>query len=207
MYVAPYKDFREDVLLTLGRCLMEPQCWNGRELVIGEMLHRDNFNPNRLWFWWNASGDFSASMFFCLKYLPREWVAVWFRSVLEIDDPHWRAQVIVWSVGAHDMLTGEAKWPAEFNMNARPAVVWDESHCLRADLATQDKSGATPMPAFLPDAAREDAMHVLNTYFSEDVFLEWLDSIARVDYLYSELAEIPASFERLFVDKRKILLV
>ena len=97
----PYRGFRDDAVLTLGRCMMDGQCWNGPDIAVGTVLHPSNNNPNRVWGWWDASGDFAASMFFCLKYLPASLVETWLRSVLEITSPHWRAQVVVWMVGAH----------------------------------------------------------------------------------------------------------
>ncbi|UUZ46943.1 hypothetical protein LP420_25160 [Massilia sp. B-10] len=57
------------MLTTLGRSLMEPHCWNGTEIKVGAMLRRSNNNPAQVWGWWDASGDFSASMFFCLEVL------------------------------------------------------------------------------------------------------------------------------------------
>ena len=201
--VAPYKTFREDTLRTLGRCMMEPQCWNGREIVVGEMLWRNNRNPAGIWGWSDTSGDFSASMFFCLKYLPAELVRGWMRSVLEIPDPHWRAQIMVWAVGAYDLLAGKVQWPAELKEFGRTTATWDWSHCLRAEIATRDESDAPPMAALLPDAAREDALDILRGHFSEDVFLEWLESISRVDYLHAELLEIPSTFENRFVGERR----
>lgn len=203
IYSAPYKRFREDTLLTLGRCMMEPNCWRGREIAVGEILHRDNRNPAGVWMWWDASGDLSASMFFCLKYLPKDLVLGWLRSVLEIPSAHWRAQIIAWAVGAHDMLAGVHDWPSEWKIDSVPSVTWEWSHCLRAELATQDDSGALPMRALIPDAAREDALHLLHRYFNGDVFLEWLESISRFDYLQAELGTIPSTFESLYVDKPK----
>ena len=38
-----------------------------------------------------------------------EYVSRWFKSVLEIKSPHWRAQLIVWIVGAHKILTSEIR--------------------------------------------------------------------------------------------------
>jgi hypothetical protein len=70
IYREPYEGFREDVLLTLGRCMMDSMCWNGTDIAIGKVLRKSNNNPNHVWAWWDASGDFAASMFFCLKYLP-----------------------------------------------------------------------------------------------------------------------------------------
>lgn len=76
IYREPYKGFREDVLLTLGRCMMDSMCWNGSDIAIGKVLRQSNNNPNHVWVWWDASGDFTASMFFCMKYLPESSVAV-----------------------------------------------------------------------------------------------------------------------------------
>ncbi len=199
IYREPYKGFREDVLVTLGRCMMDSMCWNGSEIAIGTVLHQSNKNPNQVWAWWDASGDFSASMFFCLKYLPESAVEPWLRSVFDIRSPHWRAQVIVWLVGAHEILNNVIRWPSELSIEARPCIGWDWSHCLRGEMAVADDSGAPPVPTFIPEAARTSALNVVRSYFSENRFLEWLDSISTVPYLESELAEIPSTFEKLYV--------
>jgi hypothetical protein len=178
---------------------MAPECWNGGDVILGSMLHRSNNNPNGVWCWWDASGDFSASLFFCLKYLPPSHVRNWFASVLQIGSAHWRAQVIAWLVGAHDLLEGRVDWPSEWKVNARPSVSWDWSHCLRSELATSDDSGATAVDSFVPEAARLEVLTMAKAYFSPDVFLEWLESISCFPYLEAELAEIPSTFENLYV--------
>lgn len=202
IHTPPYKGFEGDVLNTLGRCMMDPRCWNGDEVVLGTMLRRSNNNPKKVWLWWDASGDFSASMFLCLKYLPPSLVPGWLTSVLAIRSPHWRAQVLVWLVGAHDMLRGVVRWPSEFLIEARPSVGWEWSHCLQPELATAEQAGAAPVDSFLPEPSRSAALSVAKVYFTEEVFLTWLDSIAQVPYLQAELAEIPSTFERLYVPGR-----
>lgn len=199
IYQEPYVGFREDVLLTLGRCMMDSMCWNGSDIAIGKVLCRSNNNPNQVWGWCDASGDFSASMFFCLKYLPGSLVEPWLRSVFDIPSPHWRAQIIVWLVGAHGILNDVIRWPSEFSMEARPYVGWEWSHCLRGEMAARDDSGAPPTATFILEAARTSSLNVVRTYFTEDRFLEWLDCISTVPYLESELAEIPSTFEALYV--------
>lgn len=199
VYTEPYEGFRDDVLLTIGRSMMDSVCWNGPNIAIGKVLHRSDNNPNRVWMWWNASGDFSASMFFCLKYLPESSIAPWLRSVFAIPSPHWRAQVIVWLVGAHGILNSVIQWPSEFSERARPSIEWDGSHCLKAEMAAADKSVAPPVSAFIPEASRTSAMNEARSYFTEDRFLEWLDGISTVPYLEAELAEIPSTFEALYV--------
>lgn len=201
----PYRGFRDDAVLTLGRCLMDGHCWNGRDIVVGTILHSSNNNPNRAWGWWDASGDFAASMFFCLKYLPEASVAPWLRSVLEITSPHWRAQVMAWMVGAHDILSGAVKWPSEFPRNARPSVRWDCSDCLRPELAAADDSAVVPTAAFIPEGCRLQALGIFQTHFVEDIYLDWLMSISTVPPVEAELAEIPTAFEKLYVRGRQSL--
>jgi hypothetical protein len=195
----PYRQFLDDALRTLGSCMMESYCWNGSEIVVGAFLHRSNDNPNRIWCWWDASGDFSASMFFCLKYLPPPLVSGWLHSVLAISSPHWRAQVLVWLVGSRDLLTGEINWPSELRGDARPSVDWEWSHCLRRELAGRDESGAPSMTSLLPEDSRSQVLHAVRSYFTDDVFLEWLTSISSVSYLEYELAEIPSTFESQYL--------
>lgn len=199
IYREPYEGFREDVFLTLGRCMMDSMCWNGSDIAIGKVLRQSNNNPNHVWVWWDASGDFAASMFFCLKYLPESSVESWLRSVFDIPSPHWRAQVIVWLVGAHGILNDVMRWPSEFSMEARLYIGWEWSHCLKVEMAARDDSDAPPMSTFIPEAARTSALNVVRSYFTEDQFLEWLDCISTIPYLESELAEIPSTFETLYV--------
>ena len=199
IYREPYKGFREDILLTLGRCMMDSTCWNGSDIAVGKVLRQSDDNPNRVWVWWDASGDFTASMFICLKYLPESSIESWLCSVLDIPSPHWRAQVIVWLVGAYGILTNTVQWPSEFSMEARPYIGWESSYCLKAKMAAADGSGAAPVATFIPEASRTAVLTVVKSYFSDNRFLEWLDCISTVPYLEAELAEIPSTFETLYV--------
>lgn len=202
----PYPQFQEDVPLTLGRCMMDRECWNGEEIVMGTLLHRSNRNPNQVWCWWNASGDFSSSLYFCLKYLPADLIHGWFSSVLAIQSPHWRAQVIAWLVGSYDMLHGTVKWPSEWQLEARPWVRWEWSHCLNPELAATDESGAAAVDSLLPDASRRIVLAATRDYFTPAAYAGWLRSISSVSYLKEELAEIPDTFERLYLRKQDVAL-
>ena len=196
----PYRGFRDDAINTLGRCIMDSYCWQGSDIVIGRILHRSNNNPKRVWCWWNASGDFSASLFFCLKYLSVSSISAWLRSVLRLESPHWRAQLIVWLVGAYGIIHSKITWPSEFNINDRPDVSWAWSHCLRRDLGYPAGAGMPLLSStLLPDDNRIEALRVLGEELTEDRLIEWLTSIAAFPYLVSELAEIPATFEHLYL--------
>jgi hypothetical protein len=201
----PYRGFRDDALLTIGQCIMEPQCWStdGKEIIVGRILHRSNNNPNRVWMWWDASGDFAASMFFCLKYLPTDSIAGWLKSCLAIPSAHWRAQVIVWLVGAHKILHGIVAWPSEFKVHDRPGISWAWSHVLNPNVGSDRMAGLTaPIQTFVPDDNRIEVIRVLQEELSEDRYLEWLDSMAAFPYLDAELAEIPTNFERLYLQSK-----
>ena len=194
----PYKGFLDDVLLTLGSSIMDSRCWDESNIILGEILHRSNNNPNQVWCWWDASGDFSASMFFCVKYLPYDNIEEWFRSVLAIQSPHWQAQVLVWLVGSNAILSDSTQWPSEFLVESRPSIDWDGSHCLNPSLISEEVTTAP----FLPEASCNLILKLVQSYFNEDVYLEWLSSISSVSYLYAELAEIPSVFEKLYVNVR-----
>jgi hypothetical protein len=61
-------------------------------------------------------------------------------------------------------------------------------------------AAAPPPPtAFISERSRLQALETFSSYFVEDVFLEWLATISTVPYLEEELAEIPATFEKLYV--------
>lgn len=195
----PYDGFREDALLTIGRCIMDEHCWDKSEIRLGTILHRSNENPNRVWCWWDASGDFSASMFFCLKYLPESLTAEWFDSVLAIPSPHWRAQVLVWMLGARDILTGEKKWPSEFVMGQVPSASWAWSHCLSAELMDERATEQNPHARFVSETVGKRVLDRTYQYFTPDRYLEWLTSFDRVPYVRDEIANLPRDFETLFV--------
>jgi hypothetical protein len=193
----PYAGFRDDILKTLGHCLMEPRCWSGQDIALGEVLHRSNQNSNGVWCWWNASGDLSASLFLCLKYLPTAQVAPWFRSVLQIASPHWRGQVLVWLVGAHEQLRSPAQWPFTLEPTAYPAVSWEASYCLKP-VEGLENPAASGHDNWLPEASCQIVIDEVRAYFTDDVFLAWLESFSRDDALQFELANIPSAFERLY---------
>ncbi len=194
IHQAPYAGFEDDVLRTLGRCMMDGQGWNGTDIAVGKLLHRSNDNPNRVWGWADASGDFSGSMFFCLKYLPDDAVEPWLRSVFDIPSPHWRAQVMVWLIGAHDLLDGSVQWPAGLPEGASPNVQWEWSHCLRADMASAVDDGKASTRPFIPAARCAIVRRLVQTYFTDRRIQAWWDGIQTNPDLASELNALPDSF-------------
>ncbi|MCB5205398.1 hypothetical protein LH464_23335 [Neorhizobium sp. T786] len=188
----PYPQFREDALNTLGRAMMNPACWHDGRIVNGTLLHRTKW-PNGHWGWHDASGDLSASMFFNLKYLSPEEIPAWIASVLAIACPYWRAQLLVWFVGAHDLLEGCIEDPSGLPHRG-PKIDWNWAHCLKmGNLAPGD-----PAP-FFPRANCQTMLEGLTKIMNEDLLLQWLMTIAEVPELETELLALPSRFEELYL--------
>ncbi len=196
----PYRGFQEDALRTLGSCIMDKQCWNGREIVIGCVLWPSNNNPKGIWLWDDASGDFSASMFYCLKYLPTDLISGWLKSVFAIESPHWRAQLMVWLIGAHKMLNDEIRQPSEFDERPqKPYIGWSGSHVLAGEFTGNwSKDRAAPAP-FLHEKNRVAALKAITEQISKSLYIDWLGSIAKYDYLEGELGDLPDRFANLYL--------
>ncbi|MBV9220115.1 MAG: hypothetical protein JOY94_11920 [Methylobacteriaceae bacterium] len=197
---ARYPGFREDVLGTVGQCLMDAVCWPDGVLDANVCLNRHFVTRVGLWFWDQASGPLSASMFLCLKYLLPQQVKPWLDSVLAIDEPHWRAQVMIWFLGAHGMLSGAVRQPSQFAVSDYPAIDWDWSHCLTGNYSG-DHRGNVAKVEFISEANRRSAIEAVKGHFSEPVFLDWLQSFATDPSLEAELAETPYWFYDLYRDK------
>lgn len=193
---APYPTFRSDVLQTLGFCIMDSSRWQGRRIRIGEVLCDPPCREGAGWGWYKASGDVSSSLFVCLKYLlPRE-VPTWLRSVFAIDDPHWRAQLLVWLVGAYALLKRVVQEPSEL-YEKKPATDWAWSHCLDGNY-TGDYEKFVPVP-FISEDNLEAFWQAMDGLMSPALYDEWIASIEPYDYVTAEMAGIPEAFQRLYL--------
>jgi len=194
----PYPGFLDDSLNTLGRCIMDRTCWSDGGIVVGEILHHGVWPSGRRG-WRNASGDFSASMFFCLKYLTADRIDGWLNAVLAITCPHWRAQVIVWFVAAHDILTGKSGVPTTFRKDGVPNIYWGGTEFLHVERKEIDE-----MRNFLPEASRKQAIETVKSVTSEAKIAAWMRGIAAFDYLGTELGDLPERFVRLYLSEDRV---
>jgi hypothetical protein len=187
----PYAGFCADALDTLGRCLMEGLCWPDGDLDVKACLG----GPGRQF---QASGKLSASMFFCLKYLAPDAIPPWLNSVLNIPNIYWRAELIIWFVGAHGLLDGRIRQLSELDERTEsPETGWDGSHYLKGNY-TGSYGGNAPICDFLPEENRRAAIDAVRSFVTETVFLEWLTSIARDEKLDLELSDLAFRFWELY---------
>ena len=164
----PYARFRADALATLGRLIMMPGYWPGGAVDIRDALGKWT-GPNGVAGWYRVGGLLSASLVFCLKYLPREEIEGWFGSVLAIPDPHWRVQIVTWMVGAHPLLSGEIDQPSRFPEQGAFRVGWDWSHILDGHFSGDDTE-PVELIRFLPDGHGEIVLRLARGFAVDAVF-------------------------------------
>lgn len=194
----PYLGFREDVLATLGHALMDAERWPAGVLDVELGLNRHLSPRSGLWGWNNASGPLSASMFLCLKYLRHEEIGPWLTSVFEIEDPHWRALVMSWLLGAHPVLAGAERQPDRFE-KLYPDIQWAWSHCFNGNYPGVDD--VAPID-FISTANLDAAMLTVRSYFTEAAMLDWIEAFARDPSVEAELAAIPLWFLEAYFPSR-----
>lgn len=187
-----YPSFREDALATIGKAIMAPALWpDGPRTSVG-CLHTTETVPTGCPIWGWASGDFSVSMFFCLKYLLPEDVPAWTKSVFAIPCPRWRAQLLVWLVGAKAIVDGTISQPTKLGRHHTPNVGWAWSHIIDGQNAAYDESAENQAGRieFLPKSNRllfdETAANILD----ESLLSEWLESMMEFEYLFDQVTAV-----------------
>jgi len=193
--VLPYREFRNDALRTLGRYIMSPRFWPDGELDVVNCLSKWT-GPSGIAGWSSAGNLLSASLFFCIKYLARDDVEPWFRSVIAIPNRYWQVQVITWLVGAQSILSGEIQQPIDFPENARFDVEWDWSHTLNGHYSGNHEPPIRLIP-FLPPENREAIVRLARGMDVEE-FLEDFLTDPEMEMIACEVAGMPERFRELY---------
>jgi len=193
--VLPYREFRNDALRTLGRYIMSPRFWPDGELDVVNCLSKWT-GPSGIAGWSSAGNLLSASLFFCIKYLARDDVEPWFRSVIAIPNRYWQVQVITWLVGAQSILSGEIQQPIDFPENARFDVEWDWSHTLNGHYSGNHEPPIRLIP-FLPPENREAIVRLARGMDVEE-FLEDFLTDPEMEMIACEVAGMPERFLELY---------
>ena len=190
----PYDDFFDDVLMTLGMAMMNAERWNGRRVRIGNALHSSGVAASGYLLYNHVSGDLSASLFFCSKYLDVENFDNWLETVLRIDCPHWRAQLIVWFPAAEAVFAGKIEQPA--GLGEHSSIAWGHSHVLDGHYTGRYEDENT-IP-FLSERCRAKKYEVLKSRLSQVDLEAWLDSVAPIEYLRKAVDSSATEFIQRF---------
>lgn len=196
----PYEGFRSDLLKSVGRAFMDAEGWpDGRmdpEIRLYKPIYVDGQRH-----WEKPAWSLSAALFLCVRYLRPSEIKQWIQSVLKIEDPYWRAQVMVWLVAAEGFLSGRLKQPAEMPTDGSFCAYWCDAPLLKGDYSG-DHTGTLQLDAFLPEENRTAATHAVGAFFKDkDDFLHWFDPSMRQTDLKEELGDLPHRFVALYVER------
>jgi hypothetical protein len=197
-----YPSFRRDALLTLGRAIMSPELWPDGKHAPKGCLHDVWETQTHYPLWRDASGDFSASMFFCLKYLSADQVPRWTRSVFDIPCPRWRGQVLVWLCGAKGLIDGTISQPSNLEEHPVARVEWAWSHIINGQNSAYEEiveDSASPIE-FLPNANRIHFEETVMNTLDEILLSEWLESLKEFAPLFDQItaAKVPERLHQLY---------
>lgn len=190
-----YDGFRSDVLATLGRYIMSPKFWPDGKLDPERCLGKRK-GPTGIAGWSDAGPLLSASLLFCIKYLPANRIEPWFRSAIAIADRSWQAQIATWLVGAHALLTDEIAQPSQFPESGTFGIRWSWSHILDGD-GTGQREGAVQNRPFLPDDSRRIVLRIARDWDVEET-LEAFMTDPETRSATQEVTRLPESFLQLY---------
>lgn len=182
-----YREFRRDVLDTLGLSLMS-QAPFGRSFL----------EEPRLDAWFEVPGELSASLCFCLKYLDQDELPGWIDSLLAIDRPGFRASLLVWMLGARDLLRDPAFGTLRLS-RTRPPIAWENAYLLEnAASGPEHDQYARP---FLPAASCSRFLARVLGHLDEH-YIDWLEAIWQDAVLEQQLCHLPEQFFDEFLASR-----
>lgn len=195
--VEPYPGFADDARLTLGRCLMDPSRWTGDRLTV-PAPENPRADGTRAFFEWRvATGDFSAGMFFCAKYLDEDELDTWLDSVFAIRCPLWTTQLYGWLLAAFPLLSGRVVQLADLESEPPANIVWLGAHVLKGDYSGIHEPEPSPLPLLSPHR-RDAVLAAVRRHVSETSYFAWLDAIKPHACLETLLGNAPSRFAEVF---------
>jgi hypothetical protein len=200
-----YDGFRKDVIDSLSVCLMSKELWfdyldektqTTHLRVFFLDTYRDGKDNLRLdWNSRSSNESLSALMFFCLKYLNSEEIISWTNSLFSIKDIYWRGALMVWLLGAYDILEEPIVVPSMIE-KANPEINWENSHVLGSRYGSID---AEHPPADEYNDNR-DFFHAENTklfleqirkQLTDELILDWAESFAQDKFVAESTYNVP----------------
>jgi hypothetical protein len=198
----PYAGFRSDILRTLAVCNIDDSLWKDGEIRVGAMLWESK-DGRQVANCRTICGDFSCLMFFCMKYLDAAQIADWVSSVFRINCQHWRAQLMIWLIGVHGMLTGSIAQPSQFPesryTDLSPSWAW--SHVINGGYFERGGNGYVVLD-FIPSDNLAAFNRAIRETITERLFFEWLAGFEQHPHLKDNLFELPKRFADIYLPAR-----
>lgn len=191
-----YPGFRDDALRTLGRCLLGEELWDcggadaGRP-PLARFLRWEEESGAIVPAGWHAgetSQPLAASLFFCLNYLPAEAIPLWVASLAAVEDPYFRGALVVWLLGALNILSEENPSAARVE-KSNPSIGWHDSFLLVFRSGAADSTNDPQH--FLPRKNCATFLREVRRRITPEVLLAWADSFAADAALSDALLNAP----------------
>ena len=186
-----YDFFRDDVMSTLPRTMMHEMFWSDEaEGSRPLFLDVQEDGAGRLKLFWDAgtsNPSVSASLFFCLKYLPAEELPAWIDSVLAIEHPLWQGNLMVWFLGAFDLMKRGTILPDEVD-KAAPKLEWENSHVLGSEHTTPEFNDNR---RFLPEENVRAFFNAMKAYYTDKKLLDLAEQFSQNEFIATSTFGIP----------------
>lgn len=200
-----YSGFRNDVIISLSLCLMNEELWfdcidekaNATHLR-AKFLDTYQDGKNELRLDWNAgksNESLSALMFFCLKYLNPKEISFWVKSLFSIGDIYWKGALMVWILGAYDILKQPIISPLMIE-KSNPELEWENSHTLGSRYGSMDAEHPphedyNDNKNFIPFENAECFIEEINKHLTDELILEWAESFAEDNFIAESTYNVP----------------
>jgi len=199
-----YVGFRDDVINSLSISLMINDLWtdfydeNAEKWYPKFTFQADVARNGKLCMNWgvgNANNNLSAIMFFCLKYLKPNEIFSWLHSCIQICDPFWKGNLMIWLLGIYDLLHEPIIVPSQIEVTM-PKLTWSWSHVLGSDTGSIDvkyppMDGYNDNKDFLPSKNVRAFREAISQYITGELIVEWADLFSRDPFLAEGTYSIP----------------
>jgi hypothetical protein len=185
-----YDGFRNDVISSLSQCLMEGELWyDWADEVTKMKTRRPKFLVDRGvlpgWDCRKAREEVSISLFFCLKYLCREEIAGWVKSLASINDPFWQGHLLVWLLG-FDNYINQPHTTYQGVKKTAPNLRWQN------DFLCDERD-------FLPEVNVHAFLDSVRLEINAETLFRWIDSFSQRPALQETLWNIPDIYFDKFI--------
>ena len=147
---------------------------------------------------WNsgkANRSISALMFFCLKYLNSEEITSWVNSLFSITDIYWRGALMVWLLGAYDILEESIVVPSMIE-KANPEIKWENSHVLGSRYGSIDAKHPphedfNDNKDFLAAGNTKTFLNEVRSQMTDELIVDWAESFSEDKFIAESTYNVP----------------
>ncbi len=194
-----YQGFRADVFSSLGRVVMSAIWWDLESSPRPVFLDVGVDGAGREKLFWgfdDTDPSFSAAMFFCLKYLPREDLSAWLDSVMAINNVLWQANVMIWFHTVYEFFEKGLMVPNDLNANGfERGASWDGSGtCLGS--SHPDEPGFNDPRDFIPRESLSLCFKTMVDFYTVDRLLDLAHSFTRDEHVAMATYRVPESLSK-----------